>query len=129
MTFPLCLLQVISWSTEIPSQQSIWYRPTKHFLFSVIADNQPGYYRNPLNEMDDLPCPIGEYQPLKWQYTCISCGGDRYRTDQQASTAKSDCKCKQKIFNLFHPGSQPMGNTVVCTVNHFEIAGVGVVQY
>lgn len=58
------------------------------------ADNQPGYYRNALNETQALPCPIGTYQPDKWQYSCVSCGGDRYRTDSMASTSPSDCKCK-----------------------------------
>ncbi|XP_071129049.1 uncharacterized protein [Mytilus edulis] len=37
-------------------------------------------------------CPIGEYQPQKWQTSCLSCGGARYRTDQEASTSQDDCK-------------------------------------
>ncbi|XP_052071119.1 uncharacterized protein LOC127709553 [Mytilus californianus] len=37
-------------------------------------------------------CPIGTYQPQKWQTSCLSCGGDRYRTDQEASSSKDDCK-------------------------------------
>ncbi|XP_071129047.1 uncharacterized protein [Mytilus edulis] len=37
-------------------------------------------------------CPIGTYQPQKWQTSCLSCGGDSYRTDQEASTSQDDCK-------------------------------------
>ncbi|KAJ8319082.1 hypothetical protein KUTeg_004173 [Tegillarca granosa] len=37
-------------------------------------------------------CPIGTYQPEKWQTNCLSCGGSRFRTDQKGSTSKSQCK-------------------------------------
>lgn len=57
-----------------------------------VANNQPGYYRNRPDETQFSPCPIGTYQPDKWKYDCISCGGARYRTDHMAASLLAECK-------------------------------------
>ena len=63
------------------------------FYFFQTEACEAGYKRVGLDTCEK--CPIGTYQPQKWQTTCISCGGVRYRTDQEASTSASACKCKQ----------------------------------
>jgi hypothetical protein len=63
------------------------------FFFFQTEACEAGYKRVGLDTCEK--CPIGTYQPEKWQTSCISCGGLRYRTDQEASTSASACKCKQ----------------------------------
>ncbi|XP_033757427.1 proprotein convertase subtilisin/kexin type 5-like [Pecten maximus] len=41
-----------------------------------------------------MECLIGTYQPEKWQTTCLSCGGARYRTDQNGSVSQSQFFCE-----------------------------------
>lgn len=63
-----------------------------NILFILTEACEAGYKR--VGTSTCVKCPIGEYQPLKWQTSCLSCGGARYRTDQDASTSKDECKCE-----------------------------------
>ncbi|XP_076460199.1 uncharacterized protein LOC143293161 [Babylonia areolata] len=88
-----------------------------------VADNQPGYYRLRPDETQSAPCPIGTYQPNKWQYDCVSCGGQRYRTDTMAATSKTQCK-------FFCPAGQERdGNQDLCRPCDIGMYRTGVNPY
>ncbi|KAK7498509.1 hypothetical protein BaRGS_00010169, partial [Batillaria attramentaria] len=97
-----------------------------------VADNQPGYYRQRPDVTVNAPCPIGTYQPDKWQYDCISCGGDRYRTDRVAAVSASECRffcpagqervgtedqCKPCDVGFYRTGDNPYSSCALCPNN------------
>ncbi|XP_070186674.1 uncharacterized protein [Littorina saxatilis] len=97
-----------------------------------VADTQAGSYRTRPDETKSALCPIGQYQDQKWQYSCISCGGDRYRTDQQGSTSATDCKffcpageekvenkdeCRSCAVGFYRTGTNPYSDCELCPNN------------
>ncbi|XP_021378486.1 sushi, von Willebrand factor type A, EGF and pentraxin domain-containing protein 1-like [Mizuhopecten yessoensis] len=60
-----------------------------------------------------VECPMGTYQPEKWQTVCLSCGGDRFRTDQNKSVSKTQCKF------FCESGYEVKNNTCVVCPNGF----------
>ncbi|KAK7452812.1 hypothetical protein BaRGS_00039696, partial [Batillaria attramentaria] len=83
-----------------------------------VADNQPGYYRQRPDETQFAPCPIGTYQPDKWRYDCISCGGDRYRTDRMAAErVGTEDQCKPCDVGFYRTGDNPYSSCALCPNN------------
>ncbi|XP_076444633.1 uncharacterized protein LOC143282756 isoform X2 [Babylonia areolata] len=97
-----------------------------------VVDNPPGYYRSPSNATEQLPCPVGTYQPEKWQYNCIQCVGENNKTEREASASYTDCKIicpagQQKVENkevcepcsvgFFRTGSNPYSSCEPCPNN------------
>ncbi|KAL8561778.1 hypothetical protein ACOMHN_010712 [Nucella lapillus] len=102
-----------------------------------VADNPAGFIRSPTNQTEQTACPQGTYQPQKWQYSCISCGGERYRTDFKGSTKKEQCKffcpagqqkvqdkdeCKPCLVGTFRTGSNPYSACQTCPNNTITTA-------
>ncbi|CAH1794302.1 unnamed protein product [Owenia fusiformis] len=55
-----------------------------------IADCGPGLYRN-VTENRCYSCPLGEYQPMKWQTSCMSCDSG-YTTRSSGATLITQCE-------------------------------------
>lgn len=64
----------------------------KLFVHWLLAACKPGQYRDVSENICKL-CPVGSYQPLKWQEDCINCDPD-YSTLGQGSVKRSDCLSK-----------------------------------
>ncbi|ESP03827.1 hypothetical protein LOTGIDRAFT_230171 [Lottia gigantea] len=73
-----------------------------------LGDCQKGYKRTSGTNCEI--CPVGSYQDKVHQTECISCGGSSYRTDQEGSKSKTDCK-------FFCPDGEEQldKNATVCT--------------
>lgn len=68
----------------------------------IVAACVPGEYLEKSNNTC-LSCPAGQYQPEKWQESCISCGDPaQWRTDGVGKDGVDDCMCKLILIILLN---------------------------